>query len=341
MNRIITEGKERFHAEKDEILRVGLEISGYVHVDDTNARHQGKNGHCTIIGNEMFAWFESTSSKSRINFLTLIRVDKDYVLNWAAFEYMCLQKLPGAQIRLLMSCEQTVFTDHARWSAALASLGIKAERHIRIATEGALLGSILEHGSINPHIVILSDDAGQFDILLHALCWIHAERSINKLVGYNDAQREALAGVRGQIWDLYADLKAYREAPGPEKKGELEARFDRIFTQRTCYETLNRTLQRIHKNKGELLLVLDRPEVPLHNNGSETDIREYVRKREISGSTRSDLGRRCRDTFASLKKTCRKLGVGFWEYLKDRVSGRNSVPWLPDLMRQRLGEAPV
>jgi len=129
-------------------------------------------------------------------------------------------------------------------------------------------------------------------------------------------------------------------SPDPEKKAELEQRFDQIFTSRTCYETLNKTLHRIYKNKAELLLVLDRPEIPLHNNGSETDIREYVRKRTISGSTRSDLGRQCRDTFASLKKTCRKLGVGFWEYLKDRVSGTNAIQWLPDILSQRLEESP-
>jgi hypothetical protein len=343
VNRIITEGKERFHAEKDEILQVGLEISDYINVDDTGARHQGKNGYCTHIGNELFAWFESTSSKSRINFLGLLRAgNKDYVLNTAAFDYMSAQKLPKTQMDILLGCEKSVFEDYGHWSATLESLGFNIERHIRIATEGALLGSILEYGSINPYLVILSDDAGQFAVLLllHALCWIHAERSINKLVGFNDAQSEALARIRTLIWELYAELKAYKLNPQPVKKAELETRFDQIFTTRTCYETLNKTLMRIYKNKAELLLVLVRPEIPLHNNASETDIREYVRKRIISGSTRSDIGRRCRDTFASLKKTCRKLGVGFWEYLKDRVSGKNSIPWLPDLMRQRLGESP-
>jgi len=341
VNRIITEGKERFHAEKDDILRVGLEISDYVNVDDTTARHQGKNGHCTVIGNELFAWFESTSSKSRINFLGLLRAgNKDYVLNTAAFDYMSAQQLPKTRMDLLLGCEKSVFEDYGHWSATLESLGFNSERHIRIATEGALLGSIFTHGSINPDLVIVSDDAGQFDILLHALCWIHAERSINKLVGHNDAQREALAGIRTEIWEIYAGLKAYREAPGPDKKLTLIERFDRIFTTQTRYETLNRALTRIHGNKAELLLVLDRPEIPLHNNGAETDIREYVKKRTISGSTRSDLGRRCRDTFTSLKKSCRKLGVRFWEYLKDRVSGRNSIPWLPDLMRAKMGEAP-
>ena len=85
----------------------------------------------------------------------------------------------------------------------------------------------------------------------------------------------------------------------------------------------------------ELLLVLDRPDIPLHNNLSERDIREYVKKRKISGSTRSDNGRRCRDTFTSLKKTCRKLGVSFWGYLNDRVSNAGEIPPLPDLIRAR------
>jgi hypothetical protein len=84
-----------------------------------------------------------------------------------------------------------------------------------------------------------------------------------------------------------------------------------------------------------LLRVLQRPEVPLHNNASESDIREYVKKRKISGGTRSTAGRRCRDSFASLKKTCRKLGVNFWTYLQDRVRGLGKVACLADLIRQR------
>ena len=54
---------------------------------------------------------------------------------------------------------------------------------------------------------------------------------------------------------------------------------------------------------------------------SETDIREYVKRRKVSGGTRSLAGQKSRDTFASLKKTCRKLGLSFYAYLKDRISG--------------------
>ncbi len=147
LNKIIVDGKEQFHQEKNEILQVGIEISPYIHVDDTGARHNGKNGYCTNIGNDLFAWFESTFNKSRINFLEL-----------------------------------------------------------------------------------------------------------------------------------------------------------------------------------------------LHNNPSERDIREYVKKRKISGSTRSETGRKCRDTFVSLKKTCRKLGISFWDFLQDRISGRNALPKLTEIMHQRAAE---
>jgi len=202
LHRLITEGKEQFHQEKDEILRVGLRVSGHIHVDDTGARHQGKNGYCTHIGNDWFAWFESTESKSRVNFLELLRAGHtDYVLRGEALEYMVAQKLPKGPLDKLAACTDQVFADQTPWQAALKGWGITEQRHVRIATEGALLGSVLEHG-INPQMAIVSDDAGQFDVLCHALCWIHAERVLAKLVGFNDSQREALEQVRTELWQL-------------------------------------------------------------------------------------------------------------------------------------------
>ena len=341
VNNIIVQGHERFHKEKDEILQVGLKISDYVNVDDTGARHKGKNGYCTHIGNELFAWFESSQAKSRINFLQILRAgNTDYVLNEAAFDYMKAHNISRAHIELLSGCGKTVLETYELWNTALESLGINREMHVRIITEAALLGSILEHGAVNPDLVILSDDAGQFNVLLHALCWIHAERSILKLIAVNDEQREALEAARLRLWDFYRCLKVYKQSPEKKMKQELEQRFDTIFTMTTCYAALNDALKRIHRNRQELLLVLDRPEIPLHNNSSERDIRDMVKKRNISGSTRSELGRLCRDTFASLKKTCRKLGVAFWDYLGDRLGAHNLIPRLPDLMRQRVIESP-
>lgn len=339
VNRILLDYSGPFHAEKEALLRVGLEVSRYIHTDDTGARHKGKNGYCTQIGNDWFTYFESTQSKSRINFLRILRAGHlDYVLDEDALAYMTAQKLPKSILSLLTALGEITVSDDAAWQQALARWGITQALHVRIVTEGALVGSVLHHG-IHPELVIVSDDAGQFNVLLHALCWIHAERTLAKLVGFNEEQARALDNKRTQIWDYYRDLKAYKIAPTAEAQCSLEARFDVIFSERTCFATLNCALERLANNKAELLLVLQRPDVPLHNNPSESDIREYVTRRKRSGSTRSDLGRRCRDTFASLKKTCRKLGISFWHYLQDRFSGANHIPQLSDLVRQRALEA--
>ncbi len=333
VSRILTEGKDAFHLEKDGVLSAGLEVSDYINVDDTGARHAGKNGYCTHVGNEFFAWFESTGSKSRINFLQLLRKGHDdYVMNEDALSYIQRQSFPQPLLARLAEDPDKHLATEADWKRHLEQVGIKKDRHIRIATEGALLGSVLHHG-FSKELVILSDDAGQFNILLHALCWIHAERTIHKLIGCSEEESKAIEAIRDCIWQFYRDLKAYKEMPDEETKLALEKRFDEIFATETCSEVLDAALRRVAKNKAELLLVLDRPDIPLHNNLSESDIREYVKKRKVSGSTRSDNGKRCRDTFTSLKKTCRKLGVSFWAYLNDRVSNAGQIPPLPDLIR--------
>jgi hypothetical protein len=335
LNSILIESKETFHAEKKDILTMGLAVSKYIQVDDTGARHDGKNGFCTHIGNELFAWFESTGSKSRVNFLNLLSQSRrEYIINEHALAYMERYKLAPKYRTQLSQGEQSFITEKD-WFAHLTACGIISKHTQRIATEGALIGSILHRG-FSANLVILSDDAGQFNIFMHALCWIHAERKINELITLSENNIEAVEDTRSTFWEIYKALKAYKIAPNIDLKKEIEQAFDKLCTTKTCYGLLNSVLKRMKKNKQELLLVLDRPEIPLHNNLSENDIREYVKKRKISGSTRSEEGRRCRDTFTSLKKTCKKLGVKFWDYLNDRVSGANAIPRLSILMEQRV-----
>jgi hypothetical protein len=198
---LLTRGKDAFHAEKDELLRVGLSTSSYVTVDDTGARHRGNNGYVTHIGNERFAWFEGTSHKSRVNFLQLLRAGHtDYRVDAQALVYMRAQKLPQAMVRRLRDAPTHHFADERQWRRHLRRLQITVERHQRAATEGALLGSVLHHG-VPEDLAIISDDAGQFDVLLHGLCWIHAERLVHKLVPLNETHRQQLEDVRGRIWD--------------------------------------------------------------------------------------------------------------------------------------------
>ena len=144
----------------------------------------------------------------------------------------------------------------------------------------------------------------------HALCWVHAERLVHKLDAFTDANRAAQQHVRKLIWNFYADLKVFQTNPDKRRRLALRARFDRIFRRRTGFTTLDRLLARLHANKAELLTVLDRPETPLHTNGSETDLRCQVTRRKISAGTRSDPGRECRDTFLGLAKALYKTRRG-------------------------------
>ena len=75
------------------------------------------------------------------------------------------------------------------------------------------------------------------------------------------------------------------------------------------------------------------PKSPLHANGSENDIRRHVTKRAISGGTRNDVGRDCRDTFLALAKTCAKNGIALRDYLGARlaVPGCQTIPDLAEI----------
>jgi len=339
--RLLIDQQDGFLTETRAVLRAGLQSAEWVTVDDTGARHRGANAVCTQIGNDNFAWFGTTGSKSRLNFLDLLRAGHtDYVINDAALDYMREHALAGPVIRQLAAHRQRQFADQAAWTRHLEQLGIAALQvtpdPVRVATEAALWGAVAAHGFLCEAVVV-SDDAGQFNVGRHALCWIHAERLVHKLETFTDQQRAAQQRVRGLIWWFYADLKVYRLDPTPRRRRELRARFDRIFRRRTGFVALDRLLQRLHANKAELLMVLDHPEIPLHTNGSENDIRCQVTKRHVSGGTRSDTGRDCRDAFLGLAKTCRKLGVAFWDYLGARlgVCGSPTVPSLADLIRCR------
>ena len=339
--RLLIDEQDDFLTESREVLRAGLETADWVTVDDTGARHGGANAVCTQIGNDTFAWFGTTGSKSRLNFLDLLRAGHtDYVINDAALDYMRDHVLAGTFVQRLANHEQRQFADEKAWMHHLEQLGLTGLQAtpdpVRVATEGALWGAVSAHRFLCEAVVV-SDDAGQFNVGHHALCWVHAERLVHKLETFTNQQRRAQQHVRGLIWWFYADLKAYRLDPTPRRRSELRARFDRIFQRHTGFATLDRLLQRLHANKAELLMVLDHPEIPLHTNGSENDIRCQVTKRQVSGGTQSDIGRDCRDAFLGLAKTCRKLGIAFWDYLGARlgVSGGHIVPHLPELIRCR------
>jgi hypothetical protein len=338
--RLISEGLEGLAAEDRDVLRAGLETAPWITVDDTSARHANQDGYTTQIGDDRFTAFRTGRSKSREAFLATLRAGhSDYIINEEALAYMRGRNLSGMVLERLVAAPHRAFADSAAWQAHLAALGLDQlavePNPVKIATEGAMWGAIRHHGFL-AETVVVSDDAGQFRIGDHALCWVHAERLVHKLVPMTPDQRRAVDIMRHLIWWFYHDLKRYQRDPCPRRAAALRARFDRLFKRRTGYVMLDRLLTRLHRRKDELLRVLDRPEIPLHTNGSENDIRAFVTKRKISGGTVSDAGRHARDVLLGLMKTCMKLGVPFFVYLGDRlgIPAHAPLPPLPDLVRQ-------
>jgi hypothetical protein len=221
------------------------------------------------------------------------------------------------------------------WQAFLLEKGIVSAKAIRVISEAVLLGGVMSVG-IDAPLRILSDGAGQLNVLVHGLCWVHAERSLRRLQGNTAQQRDNIAQSQDLLWQYYQRLKAYQQKPTPESQTALSQSFDQVFGR--CYlnhPSLNIVLKWFRTHKAELLRVLEYSPFPLHNNDGETDMREAVIRRKISGGTRSDAGRKARDTFVAIKKTCRKLGISFWRYLLSRIRLDPQIPPLPDVIRAK------
>ena len=184
-------------------------------------------------------------------------------------------------------------------------MNIRSTGDVKLATEAALFASLLANG-IPKDLGIHGDGAGQFNVFVRSLCWIHEERHYRKLI------------------------------PSDNLKEKLNTAFDALFKNKTTTSpTLNHQLAKTYAKKIEFLRVLERPETPLHNNGTETDAREMVVKRKIPGGTRSEEGQKCRDTFISIKKTCMKLEICFLKFLEDRIGRLFEIPRLSQIILTR------
>jgi len=343
VSRLLIKGQDAFHAEKEAVYEAGLRSSPWQHTDDTGTRVNGQNWHCHIVCNPLYTSYHTLPGKDRLSVLDVLRQGRERVfrLNAEALGYLKSLSLPKAARQTLLAwcddqdLDEAVFLN--RLDTHLPELGRLQRKAIIDAAAVAAY-----HAEVGVPVVrlLVCDDAPQFKWLTEdiALCWVHQGRHYKKLTPAIALHRHQVADFLKQFWDFYDQMLSYQHQPSPQERCRLEAEFDRLFSSVTGYDALDARIAKTRQKKVSLLMALQHPELPLHNNPAEWEVRRRVRKRDVSFGPRTPDGVRAWDTFMSLAATTRKLGISFYQYVHDRISRTNQIPPLANLIETRAKE---
>ena len=343
ISNLLIKGQHQFHAEKDAVYQAGLSSSPWQHLDDTATRVNGQNHHCHVVNNPLYSAYLTTPSKDRLSVIDVLRngQPRTFRLNGEALRYLATAGVSGITRQQLSHWPQNRDLDeatmHRLLEEYLPKLGMQTRKWILDAAAVAAYHAQTQWPVAR---LLVCDGAPQFTWITEelGLCWVHEGRHYKKLFPYVAQHQKLLEDFLGDFWDFYRELLAYRQQPTPGERKRLERRFDALFATKTGYWALDERIGLTRAKKTSLLMVLVHPEIPLHNNSAELDARQRVRKRKISFGPRVAEGTRAWDTFMSLAGTTRKLGVNFYRYINDRISGANQIPQLSSIIEERAKE---
>jgi hypothetical protein len=343
ISNLLIKKQESFHAEKDAVYEAGLQSSPWQQTDDTLTRVDGQNQHCHVVCNPVYTSYHTRASKERLSVLDVLRNGRKrlFRLNEETIGY--LRGMPWSKVawRKIQSWkseqdwEEAAFLE--RLDEGLPRLSNQQRKTLIDAAAVAAYHAQRDYPVVQ---ALVCDDAPQFNWLGQEmmLCWVHEGRHYKKLTPVIGLHRELLDDFLKQFWEYYHQLLNYCQQPTVEERLRLETAFDDLFSSHSGYDALDQRIAKTKTKKDSLLLVLQYPELPLHNNASELGVRQRVRKRDVSFGPRTEDGKRAWDTFATLAETAKKLGVSFYRYLHDRLSTENQIPLLADLVKKRAKE---
>jgi hypothetical protein len=341
-----TTGYDLFHQEKSDLYHSGLTHSGYAQIDDTSARVNGVNQYCQIVCSPLFTVYFTTPGKDRLTVLNVLTdfAPPHYLYNQQAQTLLGTFKMADkARVAIDAQLPRDVAMNEAEFKAQLLGLdGLGSRQRIHLS-EACAIAYYQQQTEFPVIKTLVADDAPQFKLLTLylVLCWIHDARHYKKLKPFIPIHQQFLAEFLSRYWAYYTELLKYKREPTPKKKLRLAQQFDEIFSSTTGYEDLDDRIAKTLAKKNELLLVLEYPQLPLHNNAAELAARAQARARDVSFQTRSELGTKIKDSFMSINQTAKKLGVSFYDYVYDRVSGQNKLPSLADLIAQKAQGLPI
>lgn len=344
ISRILTKGSdiEVFHQEKAAIFEAGLNSTTHHHIDATGAIVNGQNHHVQILCNPYYSAFFTCEHKDRLSIIDILLCGnaRHYLFNEEAFILLDEFKISGKLKSEIREIAFDRILDEAQMQLVLDELFPDPTKRknncLRIMESGAI--SYYHNQSAIPVVQnLLSDNAPEYKRIAEnqGLCWIHDGRSYKSLNPVAPSNQHELEKFLDEYWDYYQSLLDYKKAPNPEKAAELSSNFDELFSTKTDYAALNDRIEKTKAKKEGLLLVLEHPEIELHNNPAELEARALVRKRDVSLHTITEEGTRSQDTFLTIVQTAKKLGISAYDYLNDRISKKFELPSLSELIRQK------
>src|SRR3990167_797214 len=199
---ILMEEAQGYEKQSEAILSAGLQEAPYIRVDDTGAQHCYQNGYCTHIGGQYFAYYKTTASKSRLNFLKLLAQGKTgYVINDAFIWHLFEGGVADDLLNIFETYKGKRYCAPKGLVRLLNAIGLSSKKLRQVCLEAGMVGFVQER--LKPGQVLISDRAGQFDILDHADCWVHMERPLRKLIASTPEIESEIRQVRAAIWKLY------------------------------------------------------------------------------------------------------------------------------------------
>jgi uncharacterized protein YoxC len=343
VSNIMTKTADSFVQEFDDIVLAGLSSTAYQQTDDTSARVAGQFWHTHILCNPFYAAYFTRERKDRLTVLEVLQNTNDLRFQLNAETLTLLQaefKIPKKWQEVLAGCEDQELSRTELGTLLDSWFGDK-NRQVRTAIEQAAAIVFYRHQRLVPVIeTIVCDDAGQFKLLTKhlGLCWIHSGRHFEKLSPVVPRHVETLESFRKRYWEYYASLQDYRAGPNEEWATLLRLEFDELFSTRTGYAALDDRIAKTAAKKDELLTVLLRPSVPLHNNDSELQARVSARRRDVSLHSRSIRGARAMDIFTTLVQTSKLHGVSAYAYFRDRLRQTFDLPSLAAIINSSCQE---
>jgi hypothetical protein len=346
LSNFLIKGHDTFHKEKDAVYEAGLRSSPWHHMDETITRFNAQNYYCQILCNPLYTAYFTTKNKTRLTVIDVLKNfrERSFLLNRETFTYFDIFNLPTPVIQKMNSFPQEQPLRQGEFldllDKHLPQLGPQQRNYIIDAAAITAYHAQMEFPVVR---LLICDDAPQFKLVTEqlALCWVHDGRLYKKLDPCISEHRKSLDSFLKKYWDFYRQLLQYKDNPTSKKHVRLDNKFDNLFSTQTRYYALDQRIAKTKDKKKSMLIVLDHPEIPLHNNPAELGARTRVRKRVVSFGTRTIYGTKAWDTFMTLSATAKKLGINSFNYLYDRISGALQIPALADIISQRAQEFPL